>query len=204
MVSLWLPHQRLMDTFQFNWIRKSGYSFLNLSAIKMRSTPCLISCCHGNMAWHKMRSAPCLISWCHGSMAWNKMRFAPCLISCHDTNTWVLFISQNFHLTYFITTYSGSSFSQTLTGAQGCQVVSSSSDLWTTLLWHLIRPLFVFSLSDPKQNARSLLTSVSGTVVYALSHGTLSFALHGSFFNHLLIGWKSSTANQSLWNRWLL
>ena len=41
--------------------------------------------------------------------------------------------------------------------------------------------LFVFSLSDPKQNARSLLTPVSGTVVYALSHGGLGFALHGSF-----------------------
>ena len=48
--------------------------------------------------------------------------------------------------------------------------------------------LFVFSLSDPKQNARLLLTPVSGTVVYALSHGSLGFALHGSFFNHLLIG----------------
>ena len=48
--------------------------------------------------------------------------------------------------------------------------------------------LFVFSLSDPKQNARSLLTPVSGTVFYALSHGSLAFALHGSFFNHLLIG----------------
>ena len=48
--------------------------------------------------------------------------------------------------------------------------------------------LFVFSLSDPKQYAWSLLTSVSGTVFYALSHGSLAFALHGSFFNHLLIG----------------
>ena len=47
---------------------------------------------------------------------------------------------------------------------------------------------FVFSLSDPKQNARSFLTPVSGTVSYALSHGSLGFALHGSFFNHLLIG----------------
>ena len=48
--------------------------------------------------------------------------------------------------------------------------------------------LFVFSVSDTKQNARSLLTPVSGTVFYALSHGSLGFALHGSFFNHLLIG----------------
>ena len=61
--------------------------------------------------------------------------------------------------------------------------------------------LFVFSLSDPKQIARSLLTPVSGTIFYALSHGSLGFALHGSFFNHLFIGWKYSTANQSLWNR---
>ena len=60
------------------------------------------------------------------------------------------------------------------------------------------RALFVFSLSDPKQNARSLLTPVSGTVFYALSHGTLGFALHGSFFNHFLIGGNSSTANQIL------
>ena len=49
-------------------------------------------------------------------------------------------------------------------------------------------PLFVFSLSDPKQNARSLLTPVSGTVCNALPHGNLGFALYGSFFNHLLIG----------------
>ena len=43
--------------------------------------------------------------------------------------------------------------------------------------------LFVFSLSDPKQNARSMLTLVSDTVFYALSHGSLDFAL-----NHLFIG----------------
>ena len=55
-------------------------------------------------------------------------------------------------------------------------------------IWGTLRALFVFSLSDPKQNARSLLTPVSGTVFYALSHGSLGFALHGSFFNHLLIG----------------
>ena len=57
--------------------------------------------------------------------------------------------------------------------------------------WHIkkINPtLFVFSISDPKQNARSLLTPVSGTVFKALSHSSLGFALHGSFFNHLLSG----------------
>ena len=55
-----------------------------------------------------------------------------------------------------------------------------TGDLFTLTL----KPLFVFSLSDPKQNARSLLTPVSGTVLYVLSHGTLGSALHGSFFNH--------------------
>ena len=64
--------------------------------------------------------------------------------------------------------------------------------------------LFVFLKSDPKQNARSLSTPVSDPVFHALSHGSLSFALHGSFFNHFLIGGNSSTANQNHWNKWLL
>ena len=58
--------------------------------------------------------------------------------------------------------------------------------------------LFVFSVVGPKQNAGSLLTAVSDTVLYALSHGTLGFALHGSFFNHFLICGDSSTTNQIL------
>ena len=80
------------------------------------------------------------------------------------------------------------------------------TDLCLTLFFNLRNtvPLFVFSICDPKQNARSLLTPVSDAVFYALSHGSLSFALHGSFFNHLLIGWKSSIANQYIWNRRLL
>ena len=45
--------------------------------------------------------------------------------------------------------------------------------------------LFVFSIDDPKRNAGSLLTPVSSIVFYALSSGTLGFALHGSFNNHL-------------------
>ena len=57
---------------------------------------------------------------------------------------------------------------------------------------------FVFSMVGPKQNAGSLLTPVSDTIFDALSHGTLGFALHGSFFNHYLIGGDSSTANQIL------
>ena len=56
--------------------------------------------------------------------------------------------------------------------------------------------LFVFLIVGPKQNAGSLLTLVSDTVFYALSHGTLGFALHGSSFYHFLIGGSSSTANQ--------
>ena len=60
------------------------------------------------------------------------------------------------------------------------------------------KSLFVFLKSDPKQNARSLLTPVSDPAFHALSHSSLSFALHGSFFNHFLIGQNSSTANQNL------
>ena len=47
----------------------------------------------------------------------------------------------------------------------------------------------------PKQNAGSLLKPVSETIFDALSHGTLSFALHGSYLNHFLIGGNSATAN---------
>ena len=45
--------------------------------------------------------------------------------------------------------------------------------------------LFVFLIVGPKQNAGSLFTHDSDTVFYALSHGTLGFALNGSFNNHL-------------------
>ena len=45
--------------------------------------------------------------------------------------------------------------------------------------------LFVFSINDLKQNARSLLTPVSDTAFYALSHGNLYFVLHGSSNNRL-------------------
>ena len=64
--------------------------------------------------------------------------------------------------------------------------------------------LFVFSIDDPKQNVASLLTPVSNKVFYALSSGSLSFALHGSSVNHFLIGGNSSTANQILSSKWLL
>ena len=49
----------------------------------------------------------------------------------------------------------------------------------------VIPALFVFSIDGPKQNAGSLLTLVSHIVYYALSHGTLGFAFHGIFNNHL-------------------
>ena len=58
--------------------------------------------------------------------------------------------------------------------------------------------LFVFLKSDPKQNARSLLTPVSDPDFHAPSHGSLDFAHHGSFFDHFIIGQNSSTANQNL------
>ena len=64
--------------------------------------------------------------------------------------------------------------------------------------------LFVFSIGGPKQNVKSFLTPFYESVFYALSRGSLGFALHGSFFNHFLIGWFSSTANKNLWNRQLI
>ena len=41
--------------------------------------------------------------------------------------------------------------------------------------------LFVFSISDPKQNASSLLTHVFDQAFYVLPHGSLGFAFYGSF-----------------------
>ena len=58
--------------------------------------------------------------------------------------------------------------------------------------------LFVFSISDRKQNARSHLTPPSNPAFHALSHGSLGFALHDSFFNHFLNRQNSLTANQIL------
>ena len=52
----------------------------------------------------------------------------------------------------------------------------------------IVASLFVFSIGGPKQNVKSFLTSVSESVFYALSHGSLGSALHGTFFNHFLIG----------------
>ena len=74
------------------------------------------------------------------------------------------------------------------------------SNIFPKLGVHKFRSLLVFSISDPKRNARSLLTSVSDAAFYVLSHGGLGFALHGSFFNLFAISKNSSTAYQNLWN----
>ena len=54
---------------------------------------------------------------------------------------------------------------------------------------------FCFLDDCPKQNAGSLLTPFSDTVFDTLSHGTLGFALHGSYLNHFLQGENSSTTS---------
>ena len=46
-------------------------------------------------------------------------------------------------------------------------------------------PLFVFLIDGLKQNVKSLLTPVSGTVFHALSNGSLHFVLHRSLINCL-------------------
>ena len=48
-------------------------------------------------------------------------------------------------------------------------------------------PLFIFSIGGSKQNVKSFWTPVSVTVFYALSHGSLGFALHGSFLTIFLL-----------------
>ena len=82
------------------------------------------------------------------------------------------------------------------------------SSLWKVpfqpFLWKMYVPLFVFLIGGLKQNVKSFWTHVSHTVFYALSHGSLGFTPHGSFFNHFLIGWFSSTANKILWNKPLM
>ena len=48
------------------------------------------------------------------------------------------------------------------------------------------------------------MTPFSDSVFYALSHGSLGFAFHGSNFNYFLIGLNSERAHQNLWNSRLL
>ena len=89
---------------------------------------------------------------------------------------------------------------------------AARGSFWLRSLHHVCLPWFnriipstvCFLMVGPEQNAGSLLTPFSDTVFDALSHGTLGFALHGSYLNHFLIGGNSSTANQIRWNMWLL
>ena len=61
------------------------------------------------------------------------------------------------------------------------------------------RRLIAYCIAKHAQaSQRPLLTPVSDPPFHALSHGSLSFALHGSFFNRFLIGQNSSTTNQNL------
>ena len=80
------------------------------------------------------------------------------------------------------------SFSSDYVGQKGGAKTDESTSEHFSSLSTDIYTLFVFSLSDRKQNARSLLTPVSGPDFYALSCGTFGFALHDSFFYHFLIG----------------
>ena len=77
-------------------------------------------------------------------------------------------------------------------------------EFWVFLGLSFFRNVQKKACWHPKQNATSLLTPFFDTVFDALSHGTLSFALRGSYLSHFLIGGNSSTANQILCNKWLL
>ena len=68
-----------------------------------------------------------------------------------------------------------------------CYATSYIVSVQSLMLFWMVS-LFVFSIGGPKQNVKSFLTPVSESVFYALSRGSLGFALHGSFFNHFLIG----------------
>ena len=91
-----------------------------------------------------------------------------------------------------------------LKNLQYCQLKNGISKSQSMMMWsQLSYSLFSESqygykaLYSSVSNKRHLLP-VSDPVFCALSHGTLSYALHGSFYNHFLIGQKSSTANQNL------
>ena len=60
-----------------------------------------------------------------------------------------------------------------------------SEDLVARPMAIQINSLFVFSINDPEQNARSLLTPVFDPAFHALSHGSLGFSFHGSFFKNV-------------------
>ena len=61
--------------------------------------------------------------------------------------------------------------------------------------------LFVFSISGPKQNGRSSKVTFDiffRYFFYVLLHGSLSFAVHGSYFNHFIFDQNFSTTNHNL------
>ena len=68
------------------------------------------------------------------------------------------------------------------------KLYSPTYDEWQTQLASVLAietgPLFVFSMVGPKQNAGS---PFSVTVLNALSHGTLGFALHFRWIKHSLL-----------------
>ena len=65
-------------------------------------------------------------------------------------------------------------------------LLPSAAQTKKALTFTKVYTLFVLSIYDPKQNARSLFTPVSDTVFYPLSLGSLHFVLHGSFNNRLV------------------
>ena len=68
----------------------------------------------------------------------------------------------------------------------------------------LLHIIVCFLNGWPQTKCRVTFDTCFWHIFYALSHGTLGFALHGSYLNHFLIGGNSSTANQIRWNKWLL
>ena len=57
-----------------------------------------------------------------------------------------------------------------------------------------------FFVMWPQTKCKLIYATIFWFSFYALSHGSLGFAFHGSFFNHSLIGENSSTANKNLCN----
>ena len=77
---------------------------------------------------------------------------------------------------------------------------------WTTALSDGVLKYLKFSSKPtvcffdrwPQTKCKLIYDTFSDSVFYALSHGSLGFAFHGSFFNHSLIGQNSSIANKNL------
>ena len=72
------------------------------------------------------------------------------------------------------------------------------------ILYFILRmALFVFSINGLKQNARSLLTSISDKDFYPLSSGTLQIVLHGSSNNRLFQWFWLAVEDFQPIRRWL-